>query len=253
MTYLFQTQLPRTGLSFPAFSVLGALALGMGGLGCSSEGNANRNAEQSSLLGTGGGVMPSDVEMDTATVDSNGELLLDTLEDGNDRFLAAGISGEWFSYSDGTSTIEPADHSGIGDTPGEVHVLGEGFSDWGAGLSAYFSSVDLAGYTGFKVRIKGTGTVRVEVATPETSPAGEGGTCEGDGCFGHYNANLELSEQYEDVTISFDSLTQPGWAQQVDLSLSGVISINFLAPANGAMADLDLWVDQLSLVGGTPN
>lgn len=224
------------------------------GLSCSTD---SEGTEREASNGAGGGTMgqanTASGSVDTASIDANGDLLLDSLEDGDDKFLAAGISGEWFSYADPTSEIFPAGHSGVGDTPGEVHVQGQGFTEWGAGLSAYFQSVDLSGFSGFKVRAKGIGTLRVEVATPETSPSDEGGTCEGDtGCFGHYYAFLTLSEEYEDVTLAFESLVQPPWAQQVDLSLSGVISINFLAPIDGGTANIDLWVDELSLVGGTP-
>lgn len=210
--------------------------------GCSNDGDTERPASSSD--GTAGNQMPG--EQDTATIDANGELLLDDLADGTDRFLAMGLSGEWFTYSDMTSPVVPADHSGVGNTPGEVHVTGADFSDWGAGLSAYFQNVDLSAFGGLKLRAKGVGIIRVEVATPETSPANEGGTCE-EGCFGHYATVITLTEEYQDFSVAFADLVQPGWASQVDLSLTEVISFNFLAPAEGGTVSIDLWVDALSL------
>src|SRR5262245_41289997 len=79
-----------------------------------------------------------------STIDGNGELVLDDLSDGDARFAADSITGEWFTYSDKTSPITPPDHTGLNVVAGETHISGQGFSMWGAGLSAYFRSADLS-------------------------------------------------------------------------------------------------------------
>jgi hypothetical protein len=184
----------------------------------------------------------------SSTIDANGELLLDDLTEGDARFSAASISGEWFTYSDGTSPISPADHTGLPVVAGEAHVTGQGFSDWGAGLSAYFRAADLSQFARMILRARGSGTIVVELATPATSPADEGGTCVGTGCFGHFAATLQLSEAYQDFDLPFATMTQPSWAQPAALSLTQVISVNFVAKAApGAPVDLDLWVDRFAL------
>jgi hypothetical protein len=182
------------------------------------------------------------------TIDPSGELLLDDLSDSDGRFLAGGVVGEWFTYSDGTSPITPPDHTGLAVVDGAAHVAGQGFSDWGAGLSAYFRSADLSPFARLVLRARGSGTIVVELATPGTSPAEEGGTCVGTGCFGHFAATLTLTDVYQDFDFPFATMTQPSWAQPVALSLGQVISINFVAKAApGAPSSIDLWIDRLAL------
>ncbi|MEY2931971.1 MAG: hypothetical protein RL033_2720, partial [Pseudomonadota bacterium] len=183
----------------------------------------------------------------SGTIDPDGELLLDELDDSDALFAAGTVSGEWFTYSDGTSPITPPDHTGITAVAGEAHVSGSGFSDWGAGLSAYFRSVDLTAFDGFHLRARGTGSVVVELATPATSPAAEGGTCVS-GCFGHFATSIELGPEARDYDITFATLTQPSWAQPAQLALDGVISLNLVAKGSAASpASLDLWVERLAL------
>jgi hypothetical protein len=88
----------------------------------------------------------------------------------------------------------------------------------------------------------------VELATPATSPADEGGTCVGTGCFGHFAATLQLTDAYQDFELPFASMAQPTWAQPAALSLAQVISINLVAKAApGAPTNIDLWIDRLAL------
>ncbi len=219
-------------------------------VGCGDGGGAERTSGALSPA-TGDGAATSDAVAaaapGSAVPDENGELTLDELEDADALFGIGDISGEWFTYSDGTSPIEPPDHTGLGATDGEAHVAGAGFSDWGAGLSAYFGSVDLTAFDGARLRARGAGTVVVELATPATSPEAEGGTCAGSGCFGHFATSIELGEAYQDFDIVFAELAQPTWAQPAQLSLDGVISLNFVAKVAGTPANLDLWVDRLAL------
>jgi hypothetical protein len=182
--------------------------------------------------------------------ETNGELLLDDLTDGDARFTAGSINGEWFTYSDGTSTVTPPDHMGLLVSAGESHVVGQGFSDWGVGLSAYLRSADLSAFCGLKLTARGSGSLVLELATPATSPESEGGTCVGSGCFGHFATKLQLEPTYRDFELAFAELAQPSWAQPAQLSLAGVISFNLVAKVEGgAPASIDLWVDRLALEG----
>jgi hypothetical protein len=182
-----------------------------------------------------------------ASVDANGDLLLDDLTDQDAHFTTGEVSGEWFTYSDGTGSIEPLDHTGLPTVDGEAHVSGRGFSDWGAGLSAYLTSARLTDFSSLVLRAKGSGLLVIELATPSTSPPDEGGTCLGEGCFGHFAGSIELSPEYQDFELPFATLAQPSWAQPAELSLDRVISLNFVAKVAGAPIDLELWVDRLSL------
>lgn len=211
---------------------------------CGGNGELSRAglAEQGTPASMAGGTAPA------AGIDASGELLLDDLSDSDGRFVAGSLAGEWFTYSDGTSPITPPDHTGLAVVEGEAHVAGQGFSDWGAGLSAYFRSADLSPFGRLVLRARGSGTIVVELATPGTSPAEEGGTCVGTGCFGHFAASLTLTDAYQDFELPFATMTQPSWAQPVALSLAQVISINFVSKATpGAPSDIDLWIDRLAL------
>jgi hypothetical protein len=219
-------------------------------LACGSEGGRDRTAGALSPDSASTTETPAATGSDapgSGAIDENGELVLDELDDSDAHFMSGTISGEWFTYSDGTSPILPPDHTGLGTENGEAHVVGAGFSDWGAGLSAYFTSVDLTRFDGIRLRARGTGTIVVELATPATSPPAEGGTCMGSGCFGHFATTLQLSDGYQDFAIDFATLAQPSWAQPAMLALDGVISINLVAKVAGGAASLDLWVDRLAL------
>lgn len=215
---------------------------------CGGEGNEARSADALSPSGAAGTVGADAPAPGSGVPDANGEVLLDELDDADALFAAGAVSGEWFTYSDGTSAITPPDHTGLAAVGGEAHVSGSGFSDWGAGLSAYFRSVDLSAFDAFRLRAKGSGSLVIELATPATSPAAEGGTCVGSGCFGHFATSIELGPDYVDYDISFATLAQPSWAQPAQLALDGVISLNLVAKGSAASpSSIDLWVDRLAL------
>jgi hypothetical protein len=233
----------QTSSSLGPALVLLALAIACGG-----ESNEARSADALTPAAGAGATAP-DTDMPSAgSIGENGELLLDDLDDTDAVFAAGPVSGEWFTYSDGTSPITPPDHTGLAAVDGEAHVAGSGFNMWGAGLSAYFRSVDLTGFDGFRLGARGTGSIIVELATPATSPAAEGGTCVGTGCFGHFATSIALSADYSDYDIPFATLVQPSWAQPTQLALEGVISLNLVAKGSAAApAAIDLWVDRLAL------
>jgi hypothetical protein len=227
-------------------SVLGSLSL----LGCAGEGGRSRNGEATTPPEPGTPIVEALVPAEPESqggIDASGELLLDELADGTATFRAGSVSGEWFTYSDGTSPISPPDHTGLGPVEGEAHVAGQGFSDWGAGLSAYFRSTDLSAFCSVKLAARGSGVIVVELATPATSPANEGGTCVGQGCFGHFASSMTLGEEYQIFEIPFSSLLQPTWAQRAELSLSQVISINLVSKVSGAPTSIDLFLRSIAL------
>lgn len=219
-------------------------------LACGAEGALPRTSEPLTPAASpdpAAPAAPGATPADTGRIDENGELLLDGLNDADGTFLSAGISGEWFTYSDGTSTVTPPDHTGLAAVGGEAHVVGQGFSDWGVGVSAYFRSVDLSAFQSLILRARGSGSIVVEVVIPATSPAEEGGTCTGQGCYGHFSTAITLGDAYQDFPLPFAALTQPSWAQPAELSLAQVISVNFVAKTTAGVAAIDLWLDQLSL------
>ena len=231
-----------------AFLACGSVLL----LACGSDGARARSAGPSVPASSASPSLPTSAQPPPEQLVSGsaagGDLVLDDLTDGDALFNAGGLSGEWFTYSDGTSTVSPPDHTGLIVSEGETHVVGQGFSDWGVGLSVYLRSADLSRFCSLQLRARGSGSLVVEVATPATSPAGEGGTCVGSGCFGHFATSIQLDGSYQDFDLGFASLLQPSWAQPAQLSLSGVISFNLVAKGSAAApASIDLWVDRVAL------
>jgi hypothetical protein len=241
----------RSGSSPGVASLVMLVVLsGLVTVACGGEGSEARSANALQPVSSAGTTAQSaDPAVSSASnIDANGELLLDELDDDDALFAAGAVSGEWFTYSDGTSPITPPDHTRIAAVGGEAHVFGSGFSDWGAGLSAYFRSVDLTAFDGFRLRAHGSGSIVVELATPASSPAAEGGTCVGNGCFGHFATSLELGPESRDYDIPFATLAQPTWAQPAQLALEGVISLNLVVKGSAASpASIDLWVERLAL------
>lgn len=183
------------------------------------------------------------------------DVLLDDFNDGDGAIATAGFAGRWRTYSDGTGSVTPVEDANVVPAEGAIHVSGTGFSDWGVGLTVDLNSpagqrqpIDLSGYRGLSIRARGTGSLAVEIVTPATTGADEGGTCTGDGCFGHYAAQLTLDASYADEVISFTALSQPDWAQDTALDLTRVVAVNFLARADGGDANIDLWIDSMSLL-----
>lgn len=191
------------------------------------------------------------------------ELLLEDFSDGDARLSAPGFQGEWQTYSDGTGQVTPPEETPITPEGGVIQVAGSGFADWGVGLSLDFNRepgagtaqrgvVDLSDYRGLSLSASGSGVLAVELVTPATTGLDEGGTCTGDGCFGHFATTLVLSEAFESQELLFSSFTQPGWAQEATRDLSQVIGINLLARAEGGPVSIDLGVERLALLTNAP-
>jgi endoglucanase len=235
---------------------LGPMAPASGAAGTSS---AQQQSPQGSAGSNGAAPGQGDASGSGGQANATSELVLDELTDGDGQLSVSGIKGQWGTYSDGTSAITPPAMSAIVPADGAIHVTGTGFNEWGAGLGLDLSSdggqssVDLSKYASLKVRAKGTGTITVEVATPVTTGSDEGGECTGDGCFGHYASTITLSADYQDLVLPFGSMSQPSWGKEAKLELARVMGINFLSRAeNGQSANIDLWVDRVSLVPPAP-
>ncbi len=233
-------------------SLLALFGVACGGEDASSPAAGDAEGSPSSDVGA---ISPDPDEAEGAPgsdVDENGELLIDDLEDGDDKFTLQGVEGEWFTYSDETAEVLPPPHMGVGDTPGELHVTGQGFSEWGVAVAAYFQYSDLSDFQGVKVRLKGSGQIRFELSTADTLPLDHDGTCE-EGCYGHFATLIDLPAEYEDVTILFSELAQPSWATAAEMSLERVGQVDFLSPGSAeSPAAIDLWIDRLSLVAAEP-
>ena len=184
--------------------------------------------------------------------------VLEDFSDNDGRLSSSGFNGRWRVYSDGTGQVTPAVDADVVPMDGAVHVAGSNFSTWGVGLSVDLNhasgpltarqATDLSKYRGLSVRARGMGSITVELVTPATTGTEEGGTCSGDGCFGHYAAELTLGADYADKELPFTTFAQPSWGKTVALDLAQVLSINFLSRVNGAPVGIELWLDGVTLL-----
>jgi endoglucanase len=189
------------------------------------------------------------------------DVVLEDFADGNGQLSSAGFTGRWHTYSDGTAAITPPLDAEIVPVDGAVHVSGTGFSTWGAGLSVDLNNptgqllqrqpADLSAHRGLGLRVRGSGSIVVELVTPATTGTAEGGTCT-DGCFGHYAASVALGADFTEQALPFSAFAQPDFGQDVPLDLTRVLAINFLARVDGGPANLDLWLEQVSLLAPLP-
>jgi expansin (peptidoglycan-binding protein) len=202
--------------------------------------------------------------------------IIDDFEDGDNVVSELeGRAGHWGAYNDGTGTQTPAAGAALSPEEGgangsalALHTSGSGFTDWGAGLQVDLNNTgsgaasrqpfDASAYTGVTFYARGSGELRVEFVTRETSESSQGGTCV-EGCYdAHGSAVLALTAEWKAFTLHFEDLAQEGWGTAVDFSAASLLGLNFKA-LKGATADatFDLWLDELrfstALPGSNPD
>ena len=190
-----------------------------------------------------------------------GGLLIDDFEDNNELLdEVANLHGLWYVENDGTGEQSPPagvrplgsliDEPGAPDSPKHaLHTSGGGFQEWGAFVAVKLNAsrfapcrYDIERYAGVRLSLKGSGRVRLNLATVSTTPVGDHGECEGDTC-SDYGATFELGDDWQQVDVSFEALTQPDWATPSVLDLSRALRLSFWAEQD----DFDFWIDDVRL------
>ena len=189
-------------------------------------------------------------------------LLVDDFEDAN-LLLASdtNLHGLWYIHNDGTGMQVPAagDPHGAAnliDGPGSelspahaLHTRGRGFSGWGAFVAARLNAgdkqictVDLSTYSVLALSLRGSGRIRFNLGTLATTPVADGGACREDAC-SDYGTSVELSEDWQDITVALASLSQPDWATPTGFEPASSLRLSFWAES----ADFDIWLDDIRL------
>lgn len=207
---------------------------------------ANVCSGSDAVVCMGGSQMPST---------SSGALLLDDFEDG-DRFFSAGpIRGRWFLVSDSTTgTLSPATDdalvptsAGANGSTRSLHVSGSGFSKWGAGVQGSLNLsgcyVNATAQTGVSLYARGTGTVLLSVATKQTTPTSDGGTCIG-ACYDNFATSFTLTSSWKPYQIPWSMLHQSGWGTATTFQPS---QLNYLQLSFDAGSSMDLYFDEVQL------
>lgn len=190
----------------------------------------------------------------TSPATSGGSVLLDDFEDG-DRFFRAGpFNGSWYLVSDSTAgTLNPSSDDELPTSPGAnssvgaLHMSGNGFTDWGAGVQAGLNIdgcyVDATAQTGVGFYARGTGALLFSVATKQTVPTADGGTCVGT-CYDNFATSLTLTTVWKYYPVPWSSLHQAGWGTATTFRSSQIKYLQFSFVAGSS---LDLYVDDVSL------
>jgi len=191
---------------------------------------------------------------DALPVASSSALLIDDFEDG-DAYAKAGngLDGFWYAYSDHTAgTISPPDGSqitpafmGAAGTTRSAHIVGSGFTGFGAGLILWPNSqhcgFDVSALRGIGFWIKGsTSPVRMSLATPQTLDPKYCGTSTK--CKDFYAATFALTSTWTHYTVAWSSLKQGGWGTPVAFVPSQLLYIQF---DFGPNLDFELYLDEI--------
>lgn len=218
--------------------------------------------------GAGGGLSQAvcDQAANFAPVNPTG--LFDDMEDGNGSVaVVGGRNGSWWlstDGTDGTTTPEPnqapTPETILGGRCGSkkaIRVTGQGFTGWGAVLSAGMSystqpdSVDLSSFTRLRfwarVGEQNTSGIRVQFQDAQTQP--EGGQCvdssgDPEACYDGFGTALNpIDTQWRLYEIKFSQMAQREFGHRgVALDTTHVYDLEFNLEPNSVF---DLWVDDL--------
>ncbi|MCX4246981.1 CIA30 family protein [Paraliomyxa miuraensis] len=185
----------------------------------------------------------------TSQVDIAPDDLIDDLEDGDAViYEIGGRIGVWYAYDDGSAgTSNPAAGDGFLPTAGgpngsnySAHLVGSGFSTWGAGMGfdldnsggATKHPFDASGYTGIAFQARGQGTIQFKAQTEAVVPTSEGGTCNAGGsCNDSHATQVVLTATWQQHVIPFASLAQAGWGQGAAWDPSSLMGLQWEAPS----------------------
>lgn len=198
----------------------------------------------------------------TTQVDIAPENLIDDLEDGDAViYELGGRIGLWYAYDDGTGgTSNPAAMTDFHSTAGGPNdsmysaiLVGNGFTDWGAGMGFDINNsgglvkhtFDASAFTGIAFQARGSGTVKFKVQTEAIVPVAEGGTCDaGTACNDAYFTSVQLTSSWQQHVIPFAMLDQGHWGQAAAWNAATIVGLQWEAGANTA---IEIAIDDVGL------
>ncbi len=240
---------------------LGALGWGVLGLGLAlALGACDGGSSEPSAPGGSGGNGGSGGGSSSGTV-------LDDMEDGDSSIPEeGGRVGAWYVYNDATGSQDPPESADFamsqlseprGDSTFAAHSSGDGFTEWGAGFGFDLNNdgttrgtYDASAYSGVSFWARsGAGSLAIRVGLSDAQTSAEGGQCDPnteDSCDDAFGANLQLTSEWQQFTLSFAELQQDGWGMQFPgIQRDQLYSMQFEVGTNVAF---DVWVDDIMLV-----
>ncbi len=186
-----------------------------------------------------------DLEVDEGAMESDGQI-----------HPVDGRVGFWFTYNDATAGAMQEPESpflpqpgGVGGSEYAARTWGDGFTDWGAGMAVSINNdfsgdcpYDASNFDGISFWARGTGSVRFHLATVATTPVDSGGTCTGT-CYDNFGTSVELTDEWTQVVVTWDELSQEGWGDAADFETGELMQIHWqMAPSE----PFDVYIDDLS-------
>jgi len=251
--------------ALPCSAFLCALPFVFGLAACSGE-SSDSNGTGGSGSGGSGGNQNADCSPAQGPIDPTA--LIDDLEDNNGQIAqTSGRNGSWWISTDGTDgTISPpADAAPSPErVPGghcgssfAMRITGQGFTNWGAVLSAGFrytsqaEPIDASSFRGvmFWARTGDTnsGTIRVQFQDANTRP--EGGKCNAtagtpDECYNGFGTDLvQLGTEWRLYKLDFSRMAQRDFGYRADaLDTTQLYDLEWNFQASSIF---DLWVDDI--------
>lgn len=258
------------------------------GLGRGGEGSVVVPSNGGNNGGMGGDAAALEHEIFICTIaggesrgSAEGDLTIDDFDDGDMGFTGNGLAGGWFAYDDGSGGSQsPAaswapEPGGITTDGYALHVSGEGFTTWGAGQGAIFSShgvgesclFDASEYDGVSLWIKGSveaeadstlpemdqGAIRFMLIEKDVTPLADGGRCDPDAgeCWDSHRVRIRPDDCWRKLSFTFDEFEADGFGQSGGaLDLDELYTFGFEIGNDQAF---DYWIDDIRFfVGDKP-
>jgi hypothetical protein len=268
----------KLGRSFRALSLPLSLALALGTLACSGEsdsdgddhednggtGGSGGSSSTGGSSGTGG--LPPECQAEFMPIDPTA--VIDDMEDGNPLIAEVGQrNGSWWVSSDGSAgTITPV--SDAAPTPERIlgkrcesefaqRMTGQGFTDWGANLSASFryvaelEPIDASDFSGvmFWARVGETHNSDVRVQFQDSNTHPNGGVCDptpgtADECYNGWGTQVTpISTEWHLYKIPFSRMAQRDFGHLADaIDTTALYGIEWNVDPGTVF---DLWIDDV--------
>jgi hypothetical protein len=133
-----------------------------------------------------------------------------------------------------------------------AHIWGSGNELYGGGTAVIFENcIHVSAVDGVTFWARGTLAIRVTADQPSTLPIDLRGECL-EGCFDHYGAWLNLTEEWQQFSVRWNELEQAGWGQSVPFD-HVLVSIAFVYPADPTNErPFEYWIDEVMFFEDAP-
>jgi hypothetical protein len=168
--------------------------------------------------------------------------------------------GAWYTSNDGSPGGQQAPESYAAERGGyagsnyAVHFRVNGFSDWGAVLGFQLRYVPEPGikcpfnaeaFQGITFVARGSGRIRVNLGTPETTPSEQEGRCQRS-CWDSHGAFVFLTEKWTQHRLPWSAFAQQGWGTAARLNVKELLAVNFSVLRQDQPAEI--WLDDVAFM-----